>query len=175
MKVFSEKKFKGTEVRLWLNKNKYKILKPSFLERLDLLFTNNKFTKSLKGSLIGPVKRLDDNNFILKGKSIATVYITFTNYFLFLLVSIDEQYCDSILTFFCSSILHHDHLNITEKIELAYALDFFGICLDDNAHKYESINNLRQQLIDYALSLDKFEPFLLITYLIPEVETKELG
>lgn len=97
------------------------------------------------------------------------------NVFLSFSASIDEKYCDLILSFFYSSILNHNHLNIDEKIELAYALDFFGINLDDNAHKFQSINILRQQLIDYASSSNFVEPFLLISYLIPEIQTKELG
>lgn len=67
-KIVNSSLEKSGEVILWLDDVKFRILNASFLHHLNSKFSNNKFTKSLKGSLIGPVKRRVDNNFILKGE-----------------------------------------------------------------------------------------------------------
>lgn len=95
--------------------------------------------------------------------------------FLSFTASIDEKYCDIILSFFSTSILVHNNLNIDEKIELAYALDFFGINFDEYAYKHDSIDVLRQQLFDYAAETTTKEIFYMIDYLIPEVKDNEFN
>lgn len=63
-----------------------------------------------------------------------------------------------------------------EKVELAYAMDFFGIMLSVYSYKYDSIYKLRKDLITYAHESNDTEIEDLINYLIPDLhhELQEL-
>lgn len=58
---------KSNEIVMWYNAKQFSVFKMCFFKSLETKFPNNKFTKSLKGSLVGPVKRLRENCYKVKG------------------------------------------------------------------------------------------------------------
>lgn len=84
--------------------------------------------------------------------------------------SINGKYFDLLMHFFDTGILLHHNLQLSEKLELAYVLDYFGLDLLVNSYKYRTIDELRYQLILYAKQSGNESTMNLVEYLIPDIQ-----
>ncbi len=79
-----------------------------------------------------------------------------------------------MLNFFSTGLVVHHHLTLPEKLELGYVFDYFGINLDENT-MYVTLNELRSNLIEYALFSNDVVTVDLVNYLIHDLNSELVG
>lgn len=80
-----------------------------------------------------------------------------------------------LLFFLQTGFLNHHYLDFPAKLELAYILHYFGLDLDKNANKFETVNELRHQLILYALRSQDEKIKDLVGFLVPCLHNELVG
>lgn len=85
---------------------------------------------------------------------------------------IDSKYWEILIHFFQSGIVLHHGLSSSEKMELAYVFDYFGIDINGESYKFNTLNELRHHLVYLAEQSEDDNTVDLVQYLIPNLHNE---